>query len=65
MATQREIAEDIGLSEEAVSNALGALGLTKREWAALSVSDARKMLVRHYTELAAGRGGRGRRGWRG
>ncbi len=57
MATQQEIASDIGLTQVAVSNALNALGLMKREWEALSISEARQMLVRHYTEVAAGRGG--------
>jgi phage terminase Nu1 subunit (DNA packaging protein) len=57
MATLQEIAADIGLSHGAVANALGALGLMKREWEVLSVPDARKILVRHYTEVAAGRGG--------
>lgn len=41
----------------AVSNALNALGLLKREWEALTVPAARQLLVRHYTEVAAGRGG--------
>lgn len=57
MATQQEIADDLGLSRIAVSNALNALGLFKREWEALSVVEARKILIRHYTEVAAGRGG--------
>ena len=57
MATQQEIAADLGLSQMAVSNALNALGLLKREWEALTVPAARQLLVRHYTEVAAGRGG--------
>ncbi len=57
MATQQEIADDLGLSRIAVSNALNALGLLKREWEAMTVADARQRLVRHYTEVAAGRGG--------
>lgn len=57
MATQQEIAADLGLSQMAVSNALNAIGLLKREWESLTVPDARKLLVRHYTEVAAGRGG--------
>lgn len=57
MATQQEIASDIGLTQAAVSNALNALGLMKREWEALSISEARQLLVKHYTEVAAGRGG--------
>lgn len=57
MATQQEIADDLGLSRIAVSNALNALGLLKREWEAMTVADARQLLVRHYTEVAAGRGG--------
>lgn len=57
MATQQEIAADLGLSHVAVSNALNALGMMKREWEALSVPAARQLLVRHYTEVAAGRGG--------
>jgi phage terminase Nu1 subunit (DNA packaging protein) len=57
MATQQEIADDLGLSQIAISNALNALGLFKREWEALSVEEARKILIRHYTEVAAGRGG--------
>ena len=57
MATQQQIADDLGLSVEAISNALSALGMLKREWDVLSLSEARKILVRHYTEVAAGRGG--------
>ena len=57
MATQQEIAADLGLSQMAVSNALNALGLLKREWEAMTVPAARQLLVRHYTEVAAGRGG--------
>ena len=57
MATQQEIADDLGLSRIAVSNALNALGLLKREWESLTVPAARQLLVRHYTEVAAGRGG--------
>ena len=41
----------------AISNALNALGLMKREWEAMTVPAARQLLVRHYTEIAAGRGG--------
>jgi len=57
MATQTEIAEDMGLSQPAISNALNSLGLFKREWEAMPLVDLRKRLVRHYSELAAGRGG--------
>lgn len=57
MATQQEIAADLGLSQPAVSGALNAIGLMKREWEALPLEDARRLLVRHYTEVAAGRGG--------
>jgi phage terminase Nu1 subunit (DNA packaging protein) len=57
MATQHEIAEDMGLSQPAISNALNSLGLFKREWEAMPLADVRKRLVRHYSELAAGRGG--------
>lgn len=57
MATQEEIAADLGLTQQAISSALGALGLLKREWETLSLEEARRLLVRHYTEVAAGRGG--------
>lgn len=57
MATQQEIASDLGLTQAAVSNALNALGLSKHEWEAMSLQDARKLLIRHYSEVAAGRGG--------
>lgn len=57
MATQKEIADDLGLSQVAISNALATIGLFKREWEALSLDDARKILVKHYSEIAAGRGG--------
>lgn len=57
MTTQQEIADHLGLNQSAISDALNALGLVKREWAGLSLDEARKLLVRHYTELTAGRGG--------
>lgn len=57
MPTQQEIAADLGLTQGAVSNALNALGLLKREWEAMSLTEARQLLVRHYSEVAAGRGG--------
>lgn len=57
MATQREIADDLGLSQAVISGALNAIGLMKREWEALPLAEARKLLIRHYTEVAAGRGG--------
>lgn len=57
MATQQEIADDLGLSQVAISNALNAIGLFKREWESLTLAEARQLLVRHYTEVAAGRGG--------
>lgn len=57
MATQQEIAADLGLSQPAVSGALNALGLLKREWEAMPLEEARRLLVKHYTEVAAGRGG--------
>lgn len=57
MATQQEISDDLGLSRIAVSGALNTLGLMKREWEAMTLTEARQLLVRHYTEVAAGRGG--------
>lgn len=57
MPTQHEIATDLGLSQPAVSGALGKLGLLKREYEAMPLEDVRRLLVRHYSELAAGRGG--------
>lgn len=57
MATQQEIAADLGLSQPAISGALNALGLLKREWEAMPLADIRRMLVKHYTEVAGGRGG--------
>lgn len=57
MATQQEIADHLGLSQPTISSALNALGLLKREWEAMPLDDARKLLVRHYSEIAAGRGG--------
>ncbi len=57
MATQQEIAADLGLSQPAISSALGKIGLLKREYEAMTLDEVRRLLVRHYSEIAAGRGG--------
>lgn len=57
MPTQQEIAADLGLSQPAISSALGKIGLLKREYEAMPLEDMRRLLVRHYSEIAAGRGG--------
>lgn len=57
MATQQEIAEHFGLNQSAISDALNALGLQQRDWQAMSLDKARLLLVRHYSEIAARRGG--------
>lgn len=57
MPTQQEIAADIGLSHQAISSALGKMGLLKREYEAMPLDEVRRLLVRHYSEIAAGRGG--------
>lgn len=57
MATQQEIAADLGLSQPAISGALGKLGFLKREWEAMPLEEVRRLLVKHYSEVAAGRGG--------
>ncbi|HCK81311.1 MAG TPA: helix-turn-helix domain-containing protein [Candidatus Competibacter sp.] len=57
MTTQQEIADHLGPNQSAISDALNAMGLVKREPEGLSPDDARKLLVRHYTDLTAGRGG--------
>jgi phage terminase Nu1 subunit (DNA packaging protein) len=57
MPTQQDIAADLGLSQPAISGALGKLGLLKREYEAMPMEEIRRLLVRHYTEIAGGRGG--------
>lgn len=57
MPTQQEIADHLGLSQPAISSALGKLGLMKREYEAMPLEEIRRILIRHYSEIAAGRGG--------
>lgn len=57
MTTQQELATDLGLSQQAVAKALGKIGLFKREWEAMPLEETRRLLVRHYCDLAASRGG--------
>lgn len=57
MPTQQEIADHLGLSQPAISSALGKLGLLKREYEAMPLDEVRRLLLRHYSETAAGRGG--------
>ena len=57
MPTQQEIATNIGLTQQAVSSALGKMGLLKREYEAMPLDEVRRALARHYSEIAAERGG--------
>ncbi|UEX76804.1 hypothetical protein [Sediminicurvatus halobius] len=54
MATQREIAEHLDLSERRVRDLLAELGVDHRE---ASLDEVRVSYIRHLRELAAGRGG--------
>lgn len=57
MPTQTEIAADLGLSQPAISGALAALGLMKAEYEKMPLEEIRRVIMRHYAEIAAGRGG--------
>lgn len=57
MPTQRQIGDDLGLSQSTISNLFDALGLAQAERDALSLEDARHLIVKHYKDLANGRGG--------
>ena len=57
MPTQQQIAADLGVSQQTVSATLGKLGFLKREWEAMPLEEVRRLLVKHYSETAAGRGG--------
>jgi len=57
MLTQRQIADDLGLSQGTISNLFVAMGLTPEERDALSLEEARRRIVGHYKDLASGRGG--------
>jgi hypothetical protein len=57
MLTQDEIAADVGLSQPAIARVLRHLKLKKSQWSVLPLAEVRKLIVRHYSECAAGRGG--------
>jgi phage terminase Nu1 subunit (DNA packaging protein) len=54
MATQEQIAADLGISQPAVSEAMAAM---KLDCSAMTLAEARRVMVKHYSETAAGRGG--------
>lgn len=55
MVTQRQIADDLGISQATVSNILATLGAQTPT----TLEDARRAILHHYQQAAAGRGAGG------
>lgn len=56
MLTQKQVADDLGLSQPTVSNLFASLGVKVE---GLTLDDARRLVVKHYQQAAAGRGAGG------